>query len=113
MDYRDSTAGDQVRPRCAGCGTSALGPGSAEVRDPSRMAPSDPSAFVCPSCTRRANRSRKHRKRLERAIAAGVTLADVKRAFVGLGVFDLPTDLAGFDDAFGLPPGSTAAAMGA
>lgn len=72
-----------------------------------------PPAVVCGPCSQRADADPQHRRALEVCAASGVPFKAIKRLFVQLGVFEVPTTLEGIDDAVGLPAGSAAAAAAA
>jgi hypothetical protein len=68
-------------------------------------------AWVCLACYVRATESTVFRGMVERAVAIGVTLPRMRMVFAAAGFDDLPTTPEQVDRAWGLPLGSTRAAV--
>ena len=87
----------QPLPSCFACG-EPIPPGlAAVVRTPER------SPLVCMGCHARAQQSAAFRADVERAVATGVPLPDIQRAFASIGVFEMPKTFAECAEAIGVP----------
>lgn len=66
---------------------------------------------TCMPCIERAHASPRFRRQVEIAAASGQSLPTIERLFAQIGVFDVPVTGEECDEAIGLPPGSTDAAL--
>lgn len=105
----DNQAGTYNRFACAGCGALTAEAGCETIRS-KRMPPGE-YAFACHRCARRAKISPRFRRQVEIIAASRQSMPEVARVFASIGVFDIPTTLLEYDEALGLAPGSTAAAV--